>query len=431
MSQHHLNPDTTILTVDVTPDGHGDCIRAVQKVLVPPTTLHENENDSGSNQPQHPPPSQLVFVYPKQVRMSLTNFRDRLRRQEERRRLKASGNPPPPTTTTQHSSLLDINGLRTLPSVPPITEDDVPTDPNLVHDENFDDSVVYYSRQNDCLRKPETTIGSDDGEKNDITNLATFFPPTIEWAAEAFGTPLEAINLWMGNQCSVSSMHKDFYENLFYVASGTKVFCLCPPGDAAFLDPYHVEYPMGQFEYHDNNKKESGSTRGGSWGVVMHNGDPTSIESIQTTNEDDDHDDDDDDDDSDDDEHESTPPPPPPRSTTQWIYPDVSQLLPHDDCIGDDDDNGGGGGGDHRDHGLEHRSGRLLKEFPNLHHVHPLEIQVQAGELLYLPALWFHRVTQTQETIGVNYWYDMRFDHPSWCYFNLLQQMKCQHAATS
>jgi peptidyl-lysine (3S)-dioxygenase / protease len=48
-------------------------------------------------------------------------------------------------------------------------------------------------------------------------------------------------------------------------------------------------------------------------------------------------------------------------------------------------------------------------------------VQVQAGELLYLPSLWFHRVTQTRETLGINYWYDMKFDSPLWCYFNLLQ----------
>ena len=41
---------------------------------------------------------------------------------------------------------------------------------------------------------------------------------------------------------------------------------------------------------------------------------------------------------------------------------------------------------------------------------HPLRVQVMAGEVLYIPAMWFHRVSQTTLTISVNYWYDMRFD---------------------
>ena len=40
----------------------------------------------------------------------------------------------------------------------------------------------------------------------------------------------------------------------------------------------------------------------------------------------------------------------------------------------------------------------------------PLRIEVQAGEVLYLPAMWLHRVSQTCVSIAVNFWYDMRFD---------------------
>jgi len=40
----------------------------------------------------------------------------------------------------------------------------------------------------------------------------------------------------------------------------------------------------------------------------------------------------------------------------------------------------------------------------------PLRIEVQVGEVLYLPAMWLHRVSQTCVSIAVNFWYDMRFD---------------------
>lgn len=42
-----------------------------------------------------------------------------------------------------------------------------------------------------------------------------------------------------------------------------------------------------------------------------------------------------------------------------------------------------------------------------------------AGETLYLPAMWYHRVTQTEETVAINYWHNMSFDH-KWVYYNFL-----------
>lgn len=49
--------------------------------------------------------------------------------------------------------------------------------------------------------------------------------------------------------------------------------------------------------------------------------------------------------------------------------------------------------------------------WPDRHLCHPITVHVHAGEVLYIPALWYHRVSQTELTIAINYWYDMRFDH--------------------
>ena len=38
-------------------------------------------------------------------------------------------------------------------------------------------------------------------------------------------------------------------------------------------------------------------------------------------------------------------------------------------------------------------------------------VTLRAGECLYLPALWWHQVSQLELTIAVNYWHDMDFDH--------------------
>lgn len=67
---------------------------------------------------------------------------------------------------------------------------------------------------------------------------------------------------------------------------------------------------------------------------------------------------------------------------------------------------------------------QLNSDFPLLSKAHPVRVLVSEGEMLYIPSLWYHRVTQTCETVGVNYWYDMKFDSPHWCYFNFLQSMK-------
>lgn len=47
-----------------------------------------------------------------------------------------------------------------------------------------------------------------------------------------------------------------------------------------------------------------------------------------------------------------------------------------------------------------------------LEHVKPITIRVQAGECLYLPAMWFHEVRSEGISVAVNYWYDMEFNTP-------------------
>ncbi|KAL2348737.1 hypothetical protein Fmac_002737 [Flemingia macrophylla] len=57
----------------------------------------------------------------------------------------------------------------------------------------------------------------------------------------------------------------------------------------------------------------------------------------------------------------------------------------------------------------------------------PFECTVKAGEVLYLPSMWFHHVRQSADdgglTIAVNYWYDMQFD-VKYAYFNFLQSIQ-------
>ena len=43
-------------------------------------------------------------------------------------------------------------------------------------------------------------------------------------------------------------------------------------------------------------------------------------------------------------------------------------------------------------------------------HIHPLRCTVRAGETLYIPALWYHQVSQSRLTVSINFWYEMKFD---------------------
>eukprot|EP00891_Asterochloris_glomerata_P003337 jgi/Astpho2/3337/Aster-04685 len=82
------------------------------------------------------------------------------------------------------------------------------------------------------------------------SNLTEHFPellkdvePSIPWAAEALGMQPEAVNLWIGSSASLSSFHKDHYENLYTVVVGQKTFTLLPPAEGLCrlqLQPFPV-----------------------------------------------------------------------------------------------------------------------------------------------------------------------------------------------
>eukprot|EP00466_Bigelowiella_natans_P020829 jgi/Bigna1/71771/fgenesh1_pg.17_\ len=54
-------------------------------------------------------------------------------------------------------------------------------------------------------------------------------------AEQAFGCKPDAVNIWIGDQRSVSSLHRDPYENMYCVIKGLKRFTLLPPTDGPYL----------------------------------------------------------------------------------------------------------------------------------------------------------------------------------------------------
>lgn len=61
-------------------------------------------------------------------------------------------------------------------------------------------------------------------------------------------------------------------------------------------------------------------------------------------------------------------------------------------------------------------------KYPLAKHLKPLQCVVNAGEMLYLPAMWYHRATQLCPTISVNYWHDMEFDC-RYVYYNFVHDI--------
>jgi len=344
------------LSVDVTPDGHGDCLR---RVAIDDGALEEEK----------------VFVKPLERSMGISDFCKRLRRGRTKQQQDQGQQHP----IDDRGNLLDK-------VFPASSDTDDETDKSGEDDDDFfEDCVLYYSRQNDCLREELSPLWNlKQPSKNEDGVGSHVFPRSFPWAEEAFfgqrsGAPdsatsteggPDAVNLWMGDERAVSAMHKDHYENLFYVLSGEKVFGLCPPSDAPYL--YEREVLGGRFRV---SKTSDNETPEREWSVELDREEDDTDQSSSGGEQ--------------------------PYSRVHWIAIDLF-----------------GNGG------ASSRSERRSEEFPLARYANPVTVRVKAGELLYLPSLWFHRVSQTCETIGINYWYDMNFESPLWCYFHFLQQLR-------
>jgi len=138
------------------------------------------------------------------------------------------------------------------------------------------------------------------------------------------------VNLWIGDQRAVSTVHRDNYENMYVVVHGCKQFDLLPPCVAPLLG--EKAYPTANYVYAEHK-----------WTIQI------------------------------DKEMDSTP----------WVELDPANYN------------------------------EACKMHPPFAHV-PKElirrVHVNKNECLFLPAGWWHRVTQTEPTIAINYWYDREFE---------------------
>lgn len=223
--------------------------------------------------------------------------------------------------------------------------------------------VPYLSQQNDNLR-------------TDMECLLKDIDPTLPLVDEIFGgCAPEAVNVWIGDERSVSSIHKDHYENMYAVVHGEKTFTLFPPTDIAFF-PEDI-FPTSRYELSEEAKKM----------LTEFEDDPDPFHGVAS--------------------QPSSSSPSCRNNTGAGLTLTGADLS----LVRAGDEDGSSGRLSWLPFDPEDARENLLTGHPPLRLSHPLRVRVRAGQVLYIPAMWYHRVSQSQFTIAVNYWYDQRFDH--------------------
>jgi jumonji domain-containing protein 7 len=215
--------------------------------------------------------------------------------------------------------------------------------------------VPYLSQQNDNLRQHLPELLQDIQPSLAIADAV--FAPSSDVDYLSSGCGLEAVNLWIGDHRSVSSIHKDHYENMYAVVSGEKTFTLLPPTDVAHIGRYVKEYPTLRYAVKQH------SSRGGQEDSHRHSS-GASVSGSSSGPEDKDL-----------------------ELRADGCPSERLEWLP-----------------------LDPEDPEVSSRYPAFRRTSPLRVTVRAGEVLYIPAMWYHRVSQTCLTIAVNYWYDQRFD---------------------
>lgn len=211
--------------------------------------------------------------------------------------------------------------------------------------------VYYLQSQDSNLSRPE------------LSSLVTQLPETPPpFALALLGDP-EATNIWIGNAQSVTTTHRDPYENLYLVVKGRKKFVLYAPVEEICLHAQMVR--TGKWTYDEDT---------GKFDIAMDSELSTKIPSDEQDNP----------------PSENSDPSTP---LIPWIP--IDPLNPPTPSS---------------------------SKYPFYKYARPLTVTVNEGEILYLPAGWFHHVSQEcgewededgnltpAPCIAVNYWFDMDY----------------------
>ncbi|GJJ69276.1 peptidyl-lysine (3S)-dioxygenase / protease [Entomortierella parvispora] len=197
-------------------------------------------------------------------------------------------------------------------------------------------------------------------------------PAHIPFASEALGKSPDAVNFWYGDERSTTSLHKDHYENIYAVVAGRKIFTLIPPTEQFCL--HEKQYIAATYVDTTNVATQPPSESGTLEQALQDNltlQGPSSQSapiSIPT----------------------SSPhyilEPLDPLTMTKWIALNPSHEPKEE----------------------------LFEKYPRFQMCQPFRVELNPGEMLYLPAMWYHQVEQEPDhegkCIAVNWWYDMGFE---------------------
>ncbi|THH33695.1 hypothetical protein EUX98_g611 [Antrodiella citrinella] len=100
--------------------------------------------------------------------------------------------------------------------------------------------ICYLQSQNGNV------FSSDGSQESEFEAFKSQIPEDLPWCSEALDSTPDAVNLWIGDQRSVTSIHSDPYENIYTVVRGSKTFTLLPPTEGWCLA--ERTYPHAQYK---------------------------------------------------------------------------------------------------------------------------------------------------------------------------------------
>ncbi|KAK3956486.1 cupin-like domain-containing protein [Pseudoneurospora amorphoporcata] len=255
-------------------------------------------------------------------------------------------------------------------------------------DQPFSDFLAYVIHQEKTqgLRKSEVRYAQtqNDNLRQEYLSLYSHVPPTIPWARIALSSlsdqeaKPEAINLWIGNSLSTTALHKDNYENVYVQIRGRKHFVLLPPHclpcvneselkSGGYVRRQHQKTGGGDEEKGETGEEEGEGQKGGELELVME------------------------------------------KENDEETGKEKDVTVPF--AIWDPDK-------------PEENATRYSKL------AEPMRVTLEEGDMLYLPAMWYHKVSQSCSQggicVAVNYWYDMDFTGPLYPFTSFVRAVNQQ-----
>ncbi|KAI0638359.1 Clavaminate synthase-like protein [Trametes polyzona] len=89
--------------------------------------------------------------------------------------------------------------------------------------------VHYLQSQNGNLFTSRYFQLTGEEDPSEFELLREYIPSEVPWCSDALDKSPDAVNLWIGDHKSVTSIHSDPYENIYTVIRGSKQFTLLPP----------------------------------------------------------------------------------------------------------------------------------------------------------------------------------------------------------